>query len=107
MITVVFGVIAIGVIAGIFLLATGRMGGELPATEPDRLLQGLPEVPVGDLDPATVEDIRIDQALRGYRMDEVDELIDRLTAEISQRDDVIALRDAEISRLTSGEATPG
>lgn len=102
--TVLFGVIAIGVIAGVFLLAAGRIGGELPATGPDEHLLSLAEVPVGDLVPASIEEIRLDQAVRGYRMDEVDGVIDRLSAEIAQRDDLLALREAEIRDLRSGAA---
>ena len=97
--SLVFLLMGIAVIGGAVLLATGRLSGGLPEAAPDRVLEGLPEVPVGDLTAEQVEDVRIDQALRGYRMDEVDALVDRLTAEIAARDDQIALREAEIERL--------
>ena len=91
-VSVVFILLAIAVIAGIFLVATGRLRPDLPDAPSDRSLGGLPDVPVGSLAVADVETVRIDQALRGYRMDEVDTLVDRLTAEIAER-------DAEIARL--------
>lgn len=81
--TLVFILVAIAVIAGIVLLATGRVRDGLPDVDETRTALGMPQAPVGDLRPEDIEQVRIDQALRGYRMDEVDALIDRLTAEIA------------------------
>jgi len=51
----------------------------------------------GDLD-----QVRIPVAIRGYRFEETDELIDRLTAEIALRDEEIqGLRAAQRDRLRS------
>ena len=97
--SLLFLLMGVAVVGGAVLLATGRVRESLPEPAPDRVLENLPDVPVGDLTPSEVEEVRIDQALRGYRMDEVDGLVQRLSAEIAARDDVIALRDAEIADL--------
>ena len=76
--TFVFVLIALGVLAAIGLLATGRLG-ELPEAE-------------RQLRPAYLGDApEFDVVVRGYRMDEVDSTIDLLTAQIadlkSRKDD--------------------
>ena len=96
----VFLVAGVAVVTGIWLLATGRIRDELPEAPPPEALQGLPEAGVGELAAADLDDVRIDQAWRGYRMDEVDALIGRLGAEI-------AVRDAEIARLKGDEDATG
>lgn len=101
--SLLFLIVGIAVIGGVVLLATGRMRGELPDVVTGRSLEGLPESPVGALTPEQVGDVRIDQSLRGYRMDEVDELVDRLTAEIAARDEVIADQGAELASLRVSE----
>ena len=97
--TVLFILVAIAVIAGIVLLATGRLRDGLPDVDDRRVAVGMPQAPVGELLPQEIEQVRIDQALRGYRMDEVDELVDRLGAEITARDELLAQQQAEIDRL--------
>jgi DivIVA domain-containing protein len=95
---IAFLVAGVAVVTGIWLLATGRMREELPDAPPAEALQGLPAAGVGEWAPADLDDVRIDQAWRGYRMDEVDALVERLGAEI-------AVRDAELARLR-GEQAP-
>jgi len=56
-------------------------------------------LPRGGVDPEDLDDLRFDQVLRGYRMDQVDEVVDRLR-------DELASRDAEIARLR-GEVADG
>jgi DivIVA domain-containing protein len=51
--------------------------------------------------PADVEGIRFDLAFRGYRMDEVDEVLDRLSSELAERD----TRIAELTSVSSGPHT--
>lgn len=51
--------------------------------------------PPGPLGAADVHDVRFDQAVRGYRMAQVDEALARLGQELTERDAEIArLRDA-------------
>lgn len=77
----------LAVVAGIAVVAVGR-GGALELAEPDRSPRGV--LPSGDVDRAAVESVRFTVALRGYRMDEVDAVLDRLATEIEERDARIA-----------------
>lgn len=45
-----------------------------------------------------VEQVRFDQTLRGYRMGQVDEVLDRLRAELQARDDEIAMLRGDAAR---------
>lgn len=81
--------IVLAVVAGVAAVAAGvvRGGLEDPATTlPDLLL------PEDSLRGPDLTDVRFSLGLRGYRMDEVDEVLDRAAAEL-------AARDEEISRL--------
>lgn len=49
-------------------------------------------LPSGPLRSADIADVRFDQTVRGYRMGQVDDVLDRLRAELEDR-------DAEIARL--------
>ena len=74
-------VLAMGVVA---VVATGR-GGELAEAQADR-----PELtlPAGRaLQAEDLEELRFTTALRGYRMAEVDALLERLAAELRTRAD--------------------
>lgn len=72
---VVLGVLVLGVVAAV---AAGRTG-HLPATE-TRL--GQAEPPSGALSATHLRTVRFSLAVRGYRMDEVDALLDRLAAQL-------------------------
>ncbi|MQA06163.1 MAG: DivIVA domain-containing protein [Streptosporangiales bacterium] len=82
------------------LVATGR-GGELSREEPDRPPVRLPEDRL--VDAVDVNRLRLPLAFRGYRMDEVDRVLDRLAGEIAERDRQI---DALGQELLSGAGTP-
>jgi DivIVA domain-containing protein len=60
--------------------------------------------------PADIERLRLPVVLRGYRMHEVDWVLDRLAGELDQRDTELRRRDAEIARLRAeldrGYASP-
>ena len=73
-------VVGMGVVA---VVATGR-GGELAAEHPDRPRPVLP--PEGPVRAADLEEVRFTTALRGYRMAEVDALLDRLAEELRARE---------------------
>jgi DivIVA domain-containing protein len=88
----------LAVIAGIALVAAG-FGASMPEPAPDRAPYGV--LPAGqDVDGEDVERLRFSLAFRGYRMDEVDDVLDRLTAEI-------AARDARIAELEGHPGDPG
>ena len=80
----VFVIAAIVVIAVGVMLALGRLDGELPEAVPDRAPLALPDD--RQLGRADVDGVKFAVGMRGYRMDEVDDVLDRLAAEVSQRD---------------------
>ena len=89
---VVCAVIALGAV-----LAWAVTRQEVPGVGPavgTQSARGLPSGPVG---PDAVRAVRFDQALRGYRMEQVDEVLARLSDELHDR-------DAEITRLRDGAA---
>jgi DivIVA domain-containing protein len=86
-VVVVEVVIVALVLFAVAAVATGR-GGSMADFPPDGVPRNLPDDrPVfrGDIDL-----IRFDLGLRGYRMDQVDEVLDRLASEIEARDARIA-----------------
>jgi hypothetical protein len=91
---VLYGLLAVVVAVGLFLLATRF----LPAGE--QIAPPLRDEPPWDLPPdrnleaADVDAVRLPVALRGYRFAETDLLLDRLATELRTRDEEIArLRD--------------
>ena len=99
--TLAFVLAGIAVITVVALLAVGRLG-ELPEIEPDRAPVALPDD--RPLQRADVDSVRFAVGVRGYRMDEVDDVLDRLAVEVAERDARIAELE---SRLTSrGVARP-
>lgn len=100
------------VVGGAALVALGG-GGTLPEAEHDRISARLPQDrPLGRTD---VDELRLPMALRGYRMDEVDDVLDRLGAELALRDERIAELEAvgavrgsvAASEGAAGEPLPG
>lgn len=94
----------IAVFAAIAWLATGR-GGEIGETHPDRPDVALPnerQLQKGDIDAA-----RFTVGWRGYRMDEVDLVLDRLAAEIDYRDRLIAELAPQTASVGSGASVGG
>jgi DivIVA domain-containing protein len=100
-VTLAFMLTGIAVIAIVGMLAVGRFG-ELPDVEPDRAPLALPEDrPLGRED---VDSVRFAVGVRGYRMDEVDDVLDRLAGEVSARDARIA--DLESRLVARGVPRP-
>lgn len=79
------------VVGGAALVALGG-GGSLPEAVHDRIAARLPQD--RPLSRDDVDGIRLPMALRGYRMDEVDDVLDRLGAELAYRDSRIAELEA-------------
>jgi DivIVA domain-containing protein len=93
-VTLVFLLAAILVIAAGTMLAVGRLG-ELPEVEPDRAPLALPDGrPLARED---VDGVRFAVGMRGYRMDEVDDVLDRLAAEVDERDATIAALESRLA----------
>ncbi|MCX5194569.1 DivIVA domain-containing protein [Streptomyces sp. NBC_00249] len=92
-----FLLIALVVVVAAVTLAVIGGGSEavLPDAEPDRVADALPESrPVVGAD---IDALRLPVAPRGYRMAEVDDVLDRLAAELAER-------DARIEELTAAAA---
>jgi DivIVA domain-containing protein len=88
----ILGVLA--VVFGVAVVLTGRAE-VLSDESPDRAATGIPRDRA--MTPEDVIGLRFALAFRGYRMDEVDDALDRLAAEI-------AARDEAIHRLRAGAA---
>ncbi len=77
-----FLLVVLAVLAVVAVLAVGR-GGALPEPVVDRAPLGLPD---GPFDAAALHAVHFSAAFRGYRMDQVDEVLDRLASELAERD---------------------
>ena len=80
--TWLFAVVAVAVMGVVAVVATGR-GGSMREVLPDRPDVLLPAE--GPLTARDLREVRFTTALRGYRMEEVDALVDRLGAELAER----------------------
>ena len=91
------------VVGGAALVALGG-GGSLPEAVHDRIAARLPqERPLSRDD---VDGIRLPMAVRGYRMDEVDDVLDRLAYDLEARDTRIAILEQEVAARWSAATTP-
>ena len=88
---VLWVLLVVAVAAAVVAVAAGR-GGGLADVPRDLRPLGLPDGPLRAEDVAA---LRFHVVVRGYRMDEVDAVIDRLCAELAQRDGRIAELEAE------------
>jgi len=103
-VTLVFMIAAIAVIAVVALLAVGRLG-ELADVEGDRAPLALPDD--RPLDGQDVDGVRFAVGLRGYRMDEVDDVLDRLSDDLAVRDARIAELESHLARVADVDPVAG
>jgi DivIVA domain-containing protein len=97
-------VVMVLVVGAAAMVALGS-GGSLPDAERDRLAARLPlDRPLGRSD---VDSLRFPMALRGYRMDEVDDVLDRLGAELTHRDVRVAELEAALSAALAAGGSAG
>ncbi|MFJ2605961.1 DivIVA domain-containing protein [Streptomyces sp. NPDC087425] len=97
-----FLVVALAVVVGAVTLAVvggGEGTGPLPEATPERLRDPLP--PDRPIDRADIDALRFPLAARGYRMEDVDDALGRLAAELTERDARIA--DLESALAVSAE----
>jgi DivIVA domain-containing protein len=91
---VVFIVVALAVLGLFAVLLTGRIGydplSEAVASQPD---PGLGDSPEAD----DITTVRFDTALRGYRMDQVDDVLDRLQERLRERERELADRERQLA----------
>ena len=79
--------VALVLIVVAVMVAVGR-GSAASEVVPDRRAADLPlDRPIVAAD---IDALRLPQALRGYRMDDVDDVLDRLAEQLAQRDEQIA-----------------
>lgn len=104
MIWVFFLVVAVGLLGVFAGLLTGRFGYD-PMSEPvaSQSDPGLPEAPHA----RDVDGLRFDRALRGYRMDQVDEVLDGLRDTLARQEDTIAALRRGEEPGPDPEAAPG
>lgn len=81
----------LAVIAAVAVLAAGG-GDSFSTAPPDRSPHGA--LPAGELAGDDVDRLRFSLAFRGYRMDEVDDVLDRLSQELAWRERRIAELEA-------------
>ncbi|MGB3259086.1 MAG: DivIVA domain-containing protein [Ornithinimicrobium sp.] len=91
LIILILGVLALGVIVAVIVSRSAIPGVEAPVST--QSYAGLPPGPVHSSD---LDGVRLDLAFRGYRMDQVDAVLDRLRQELVSR-------DQEIDRLRAQE----
>jgi DivIVA domain-containing protein len=86
-VTLLLTLLILAVVGLVAAVAAGRIAGGLD--EPSSSLPGR-GLPAGRVEVGDLERVRFSPALRGYRMDEVDDVLDRLTEELELRDEEIA-----------------
>jgi len=75
--------VVVAVLGVVIAMVVGRIsGGAMPDVGPDRPAAQLSSAPLTDAD---LTGVRFTQTLRGYAMDEVDDFIERLRAELASR----------------------
>ncbi len=93
----------VAVVAAVALAVLGD-GGALKEAVPDRLEDRLP--PDRPLVRSDIDAVRLPVAVRGYRMLDVDEVLDRLGAELAERDARIAELETSLAGSRAGRG-PG
>jgi DivIVA domain-containing protein len=99
-----FGLIVVLLIGAVAVVASGRWGAMAPAYD-DR-----PDLTVPARQALTADDLakaRFGVGLRGYRMDEVDTLLERVTREVAERDRRIADLERAVSPIIHGPEGAG
>jgi DivIVA domain-containing protein len=76
----------------------GKIGGSSSMAEAvtTRSFRGLP---AGPLSAVALAELQFDQALRGYRMDQVDEVIDALSTRVRELESQVAPFEPEVAPL--------
>jgi DivIVA domain-containing protein len=97
LVTLLFILLTLAVLGVVAAVAAGRIGGGMDAPASSLPSRGLPDQ---ELTAEALDGVRFSPALRGYRMDEVDAVLDRLTAELTRRDAEIARLNAELHGRT-------
>lgn len=98
----VFLVVVVVVVFVVAAAAVGHGDGLEPArAEPD-----VPRLPGDRVEPRDLDDLTLTVAVRGYRMDQVDEVLDRLRDELARRDERIVGLERALRTATGGADRP-
>jgi len=103
MVMFLFLVVALAVVVAAVTLAVvggGESEGPLPEAIPERLQDPLP--PDRPVSRADVDDLRFPLAARGYRMADVDDALNRIGAELAERDARIADLESALAGAQAG-----
>ncbi|MFJ6083728.1 DivIVA domain-containing protein [Streptomyces sp. NPDC092369] len=103
-----FLVVALAVVVAAVTLAVvggGESDGPLPEVAPERLQDPLP--PDRPVSRADVDDLRFPLAARGYRMADVDDALNRIAAELAERDARIADLESALAGARAGAHVSG
>jgi DivIVA domain-containing protein len=85
---ILFFVLIVIVLVGLTTAAVlGRLGGFLADATTSHSFNGVPPGPISTQD---IEQLHFDQALRGYRMDQVDEVLDALCVRVKDLESEVA-----------------
>lgn len=91
---VILAVLALGLAAAALVLRSGVPGVPDPVTT-----ESFEPLPRGIVRPEQVAELRFDQAIRGYRMSQVDGVLDQLTEQLRDRDAEVARLRAELAAV--------
>ncbi|SNS52979.1 DivIVA domain-containing protein [Geodermatophilus saharensis] len=109
MLSALVGVAAVAVVGALLFLGGSLLLGRGETQPPAELDRSPVELP--DDRPVTGADVRslqVSVAVRGYRMSEVDWLLEQLAQALEERDEVIAaLRDRRPARAADADTDPG
>lgn len=87
-------VLALGLAVSALVLRTGAPGVPDPVTT-----ESFEPLPRGMVAPEQLTELQFDQALRGYRMSQVDQVLDQLAEELRDRDAEVARLRAELAAV--------
>jgi len=94
LVLVIVGVLVLGLAAAALVLRSGVPGVPDPVTT-----ESFEPLPRGVVEPQQVTELQFDQAIRGYRMSQVDDVLDQLTEELRDRDAEVARLRAELAAV--------
>lgn len=98
-----FVVLLLGVIGVVAALLAGRIEARLSPATVSRPMVGLP---AEDITAEDIHAVRFSLGLRGYRMDEVDEVLDQLATQITELRRRVVDQDGQIAAMRAGGFRP-
>lgn len=99
-----FLLLVLGVVGVVVAVAAGRITGGLDEAVSSLPARGLPAGPISADD---LEGVRFSPALRGYRMREVDAVLDRVTEEVRRLQEELRSREEELRLRDREPREPG